>query len=590
MATRPLRYKVSTPAPAALNKLSFASPVIIAASWAILFSGVGTIFCCAYMMVATYSPLPFWDGWLQVMYGAQGGNPFTLDWIWSQYNDCRMPIPKLFLLADLHWFHATQVFLLGSIFVILFLQLLLFAWMLRALGGWRGSLWRTGVGLAAFCLFNLAQWENLTWGSQVCFVFPGLFASLAFIGLLLYWTPGAESGQKRHWRYLLLSITGALGATWCFANGNLLWPMLVIAALFLRLELRAVVIYVVTGTLSTALYMYGYIRPASNMAMGSMLRTAEYLAAYFGSSWVGTSSHYRLAECIGVLGIGSAFFFALRLRLYVEQRSLLSLQLVLLMLFSLASGAVTAFGRSQFGISQAFTSRYQTVALLFWCCLGLLVVDSLPALKSGGDRSVLAMQIAFLVIMAFGAFNAGTPLIRARVRSFHLNAGAAALATDVTDQDQLHWVYWGTRALNQANRYIRENRLSIYEKPIFGWLRHPLSSSVGVVSADQCSGQVESTTVMGGSGYPALRITGWAWDNKRQQPPVAIIAATQGTITGLGAVGDFRPMQKASRNWMGGNYLGYTAYLQNVGGPAPIEIYAILKGSPSTACLVGTVK
>ena len=245
-----------------------------------------TIASCAYMMVATYSPLPFWDGWIQVMYSAEGGNPLTLDWIWSQYNEHRMPIPKLFLLADLHWFHATQVFLLCSIFAILLLQLLVFAWMLRALGGWRGSLWRTGVGLAAFCLFCLSQWENLTWGMQVCFVLPGLFASLAFIGLLQYWTTNWQSPQSRHWGYLLLSIAGALGASWCYANGNLLWPILVVAALVLRLGLPAVLTYIVAGTLSTTLYLYGYIRPASNTSIGSIPATAKYLAAYFGSSWV----------------------------------------------------------------------------------------------------------------------------------------------------------------------------------------------------------------------------------------------------------------------------------------------------------------
>lgn len=542
------------------------------------------------MMVATYSPLPFWDGWIQVMYSAEGGNPLTLDWIWSQYNEHRMPIPKLFLLADLHWFHATQVFLLCSIFAILLLQLLVFAWMLRALGGWRGSLWRTGVGLSAFCLFCLSQWENLTWGMQVCFVLPGLFASLAFIGLLQYWTTNWQSPQSRHWGYLLLSIAGALCASWCYANGNLLWPILVVAALFLRLDLPAVLTYVVAGTLSTTLYLYGYIRPASNTSIGSMPANAKYLAAYFGSSWVGTSQHYRLAEGIGLIGFGLAFFFVLGLRSYLVDRRVLSIQLILLMLFCLASGAVTTLGRSQLGVPQAFSSRYQTVALFFWCCLGLLVLDSLSRLKFSGNRALLIAQAALLVIMIVGASYAGTPLIRARIRGFRLNAGAMSLATDITDRDQVHWVYWGSRALNRANQYIREKGLSIYHEPTAGLLGQPLESSVKLASPDWCSGAVESNRRMSASEYPSLRITGWAWDNKLQEPPAAIIAATQGTITGLGAVGDFRPMQKASRPWMAANYLGYTAYVQNVGGPNPIEIYAILKGRPITACLVGSQK
>ncbi len=590
MAPRPSKSELQTPDSTALNQKSFTPLAVVVASWTILLAGLGAIFCAAYTMVVTYSPLPFWDGWIQVMYGAEGGDPFTLDWIWGQYNEHRMPIPKLFLLADLHWFHATQALLLCSIFVILLLQLLVFAWMLRAFGGWRGSLWRTGVGLAAFCLFSLSQWENLTWGMQVCFVFPGLFASLAFIGLLQYWARFKRPEPSRNWAYLLLSIASALSASWCYANGNLLWPMLVVAALLLHLDLSAVLTYVVAGTLSITLYLYGYIRPASNMTIGSMPANIKYLAAYFGSSWIGNSRQYRLAECIGVLGFGLAFFFLLGLRSYLENRRLLSLQLLLLMLFSLVSGTVTALGRSQLGVTQAFSSRYQTVALSFWCCLGLLVLDSLPALKPGKMRGVLVVQAALLVTMVFGACYAGTPLIRARVRGFRLNAGAMSLATDIADHDQLQWVYWKPSSLNLVNRYIREKRLSIYHEPISELLGQPLASSFSLAPPDRCSGQIESTTRMSASGSSPLRVTGWAWDNKLQQPPIAIIAATQGTITGLGAMGDFRSMRNADHPWVAADYQGYTAYVQNLGGPGSFEIFAILKGSPATACLVGTGK
>lgn len=560
-----------------------------ASSWAILLTGFGAIFCCAYMMVATYSPLPFWDGWIEVMSGAEGGNPFSLNWIWSQYNEHRMPIPKLFLLADLHWFHATQVFLLGSIFVILLLQLLTFAWMMRALGGWRGSRWRTGVGLAAFCVFCLSQWENLTWGMQVCFVLPGLFASLTFIGLLQYWARGEQSPQARRWGYLLLSVASALGATWCYANGNLLWPMLVVAALFLRLDLRAVLTYVVAGTVSTSLYLYGYIRPAANMGAGSMTANAKYLAAYFGSSWVGTSQQYRVAECMGLIGFGLAFFFVLGLRSYVENRRLLSLQLVLLILFCLASGTVTALGRSQLGVSQAFSSRYQTVALFFWCCLGLLVLDSLPAVKLGSDHGVLIVQAALLVIMAVGASYAGTPLIRARVRSFRLNAGAISLATEVHDSDELRWVYWKPSVLNRVDTYMRKQDLSIYDEPIAGLLGRPLRTTFRLVSPDRCMGSIQTFTSMSSSGTaPDVRITGWAWDNKLHEPAAAIVAATEGMIVGLGAMGDWRPLQKAPRPWMADNYLGYTAYVHNVEKNDRIEVYAVLKDQQATACQIAS--
>jgi len=138
--------------PILVNK-GFAPQAIAIFSYAILLAGIITMGFSAYMVVVSYSSLPFWDGWVHVAFVARGGNPYTLAWLWSQHNEHRMLIPRLFWLADLRWFHARQVFLLASIFLIQFLHLLLLGWSMRVFGGWRGAVWRSGVGLAAFCLF-----------------------------------------------------------------------------------------------------------------------------------------------------------------------------------------------------------------------------------------------------------------------------------------------------------------------------------------------------------------------------------------------------------------------------------------------------
>ncbi len=150
-----------------------ASSVPSILSYLVLLAGLATIAFSAYLVVASYSSLPYWDGWTQISHAANTGNPSTLAWLWKQHNEHRMPIPKLFLLADLYWFRARQVFLLASIFVIQLLQLLLLAWSIRALGGWRGTLWRTGVGLLAFCVFCPSQWMSFLQGFQISSLVPG---------------------------------------------------------------------------------------------------------------------------------------------------------------------------------------------------------------------------------------------------------------------------------------------------------------------------------------------------------------------------------------------------------------------------------
>src|SRR5271167_4246521 len=187
------------------------SRIAILLSYAILLGGVITMGITAYMVVVSYSSLPYADGWIEANAGAYGTSPLNPAWLWAQHSEHRLIIPKIFLAVDLRLFHASQVFLLVSILAIQFLHLMLLGWSMRVLGGWRGTVWRTGMGLAAFCLFCPTQWENFGWGFQVCFVLPGLFATSSFVGLLLYWMDPKQPGRRRSWVWLVVANLAALG-------------------------------------------------------------------------------------------------------------------------------------------------------------------------------------------------------------------------------------------------------------------------------------------------------------------------------------------------------------------------------------------
>src|SRR5215510_4362960 len=148
-----------------------------ALSYVILVAGFLTIALSLYVVVTTYSSLPYWDGWRQIEVAANGASPVSPSWLWQQHNEHRLVLPKLFLAVDLRLFGARQVFLLASIFAIQLMHFALLSWSMRALGNWNGVLWRTGTGLAGFCLFCPTQWENFVWGFQVCFVLPPFFAT-----------------------------------------------------------------------------------------------------------------------------------------------------------------------------------------------------------------------------------------------------------------------------------------------------------------------------------------------------------------------------------------------------------------------------
>src|SRR5579859_5129673 len=96
-----------------------------ALSYLILLGGALTVALALYIVITTYSSLPYWDGWTQIEVAANGRSPLSPSWLWEQHNEHRLVIPKLFLAVDLLFFRARHAFLLTSIFVIQLMHLTL---------------------------------------------------------------------------------------------------------------------------------------------------------------------------------------------------------------------------------------------------------------------------------------------------------------------------------------------------------------------------------------------------------------------------------------------------------------------------------
>ena len=564
------------------------SPLSAVLSYLILLGGLITIVVTGYMVVMSYSRLPFAESWLQIWAPAKGISPVSLHWLWQQHLEHRFPIPKLFLAIDLWLFHASQQFLLASIFTIQLLHLALLGWSMRALGGWRGARWRVGLGLAAFCLFFPSQWETFVFSFEVNFVLSCLFASLSFIGLLLHWEKSQQPpAPKAPDRFLLLSILAALGATLSLANGNILWPLLIAAALLLRLRASAIATLIFSGTISILAYFHGYIRPPESdspfLSMQHPHKILEYLATYLGASW--TTTYGRSAMFFGFAGLALAVYVVCRVRLPVEHSGVFSLQLLLILTFCLATGLITALGRSSAGMAQAFSSRYQTFALLFWLALLLLLLIPLFS-KTQSQLPIVIAEACLLTIMLGGVRLAGDAVRHARLHGFELDVAAAALLTDTPDRAQLQLIYPDPNSALQLAPYMREKRLSVFAKrgPRLGE-RLDSVFQVAAPSKDACVGAVQSVAAVEGDAQ-ALKVTGWAWDREHRRPPTQIVAAADGVIVGLGAMGDWRPNLRATHPYLQTSFVGFTGYVRRAQPSAPVNIYAVLDRKHPEACSI----
>ncbi len=570
---------------------SFEQRAVSAFSYLILLAGIVTAGAAAYMVVLCYSRLPWSDGWVQIFVDASGESPFSLRWLWQKHNEHRLLLPKLFLGLDLRLFAATQKLLLAAIYAIQLLHWCLLAWSMRVLGGWRGPLWRTGAGLAAFCLFCPTQWENLVWGFQTCFVLPPFFATLSFVGLLLYW----RTQNAGAWKFILLSVLAALAAVCSLANGLLLLPLLALAAVALRLRKSVVLTYAIAAVVSIALYFYHYMRPPQSsdplLSLRSPAKLISYVATYFGSTWTTGSSwtghNLRIAPWLGLFGLAILLLFLLRFRKIVERHDAFVIQLLLLSLFCLGTAFLTATGRAGSGNGQAFASRYQTVALLFWWSLGCL---SLGAAAGSSKRfPLVAVQVLFVLVLLRGAVLVHFPLRDAREHAFQQHATAAALLTGVDDRKQIAEAFPEPDYVLRLAPFMRKERLSVFAHNNQKQLGVAVDAVVQIVDQEQCEGELQSIMSFKDGVGERLRITGWAWDLKGHKPASGILTVSDGRIVGFGAVGDWRPAVRTIHHEMNTSFVGFTAYAKTM-PEARVTIYAILRGSAPQACQVATLQ
>jgi hypothetical protein len=548
------------------------SPLSIWISWGVLLAGVGAIIASSYLVITTYSPLPHWDEWALFDHLATGGG-WSLPWLWAQHNEHRIFITKLFFLLDVELFHGTQAFLLLSIFLVQFLQLFLLTWSLRVLGGMRGAAWRAGTGLIAYCVFCPTQYENLVWGFQLQFVVTSAMATLSILALLLY---QRESRAK----FLVLSIVAASIATWSLANGMLLWPLLIAAALLLRMRRQVWASLVVFAILNIALYFFHYHQPSPRgqaLSLQSVVEMAQYVIVYFGSTWVRHSSGL-IALFTGVVGIGAALIVVARVLRKRDGEGLLQFELALLMLLFLATAAITSSGRLHLGLEQATASRYQTFALVLWCCLGLFLIVQVAASRTQFQITAMAL----LIIMLGFATQVRLPLIDAQWHQLRLKIISLSLLAGVEDPAVLAEAYPDPQVVLRDADYMRQHHLSIFAGKQYEQLGRPVSSQYHVGPASACTGSIASSEALPARDGQGVQLAGYAWDRKTRKPARDIVAALDGRVTGFGTSVVIPLTMHRAVSEAEASQFGWIAFAGNSANK--IQLYAVVGEDQSEVC------
>jgi len=404
--------------------------------------------------VALWRVLPIADGWASVsfyQYWLEGRS--GLEALIMPHNEHRIFVTRLANLLDFIVFDGVPklsfgLLLLGHIMLGVVLGALLSCGATR-----RMQLLASVIGIAFFVsplqIENLGNFFQIQWFASALLA-VGTFYPLAIMSRYSFGV-----------RWLLLGMAMFCNVLGLFtsANGLVVVVLASLMALVMTIRRYERLAFLVASLCSIAFFAQSIFsgntlaRPVAGFA--GIIEFVTYFAACLGQIIPTVTG----AELAGVAGI----IFSSVLILYwigqcIEDRypDAVTATLIMMMLASLGTAAMTAFGRAGFGIEQAMSSRYATWSLVFWFSMFAVVSRTWRRnwLRNAGYVGLAATLLLSYIVGA------------ARVPAYQERAEVIdALQHDLragSFPEKMVWVYPNPKSLIPILDFMRSRSLSIF--------------------------------------------------------------------------------------------------------------------------------
>ena len=495
--------------------------------------------------------VPFWDDWDLVGFlESVSTRGLRIGDLWAQHNEHRLVLPRLAMLALARasaW--DVRVTMAASIVIALVTLGVLGLVIDRSLRPSAPAL-RPWVFLSGSLMtFSMVTWENWLWGWQVQVFMSALAATVVAWALATY-------GPR--WPGPPLALAAAIGGALSFASGLVL---LAVVPIVLALDPRntsrrrgAALLTAAAGVAFVAIYLAGFHYPATHPgllpALGRPLGVVTYALAYLGSPFAVGFRLLTLADATPVIAL-SAVWGALGLavvaggaawtwRRHSADRAALVPWLALT-LFATLSAAMTGFGRLGLSIDSALSSRYTTIAALFWVSVtavtALIAARIVPGVSRRGAISLLAL-LAIVEVAAIAGYSISYTfgLQVAHVYRDGLRRGAECLRFHRIAPDHcLRLLYPDTAILRDRVRRVEALAIGPFA-PAAG---EPAFASYSIASASETAGSIDFI----GTDYDDTEfvVVGWGLDPVTRGSARGVLVVVDGQVMGRAVTGVERP-------------------------------------------------
>ena len=393
--------------------------------------------------------VPFWDEWeLVPIFQHLHAGHFLWSDFWRQHNEHRLFFPTLVLTGMAyisHWNVQIECFVSLAVAVGSFA--LLRKTVAEPLAS-KGQM--ILLFLLAMVWFSPVQIENWLWGWQLEWFMNVLGVMMVVFGI-------SRIKARRLSRVdLALILAGGILAQYSLGNGTLLWPLIVAALIYIRVRAREVILAALTGAVTTFLYYFHYAgtgEPSKTLAVHRPVQFGQYVLGYLGRP---LSFYHKPAMAFGFLLL--AVFISLSIYLLVRQQSRFNKALpwVVLGLYAIGSSIITGLARLGFGVGEAYSSRYTTIASLLLVSVIMLCWQNRQLLEAvfHDKHKLLAAAVAaglFCLLM----IEAGWGVHAANAQHDKLEIARQCSRAANPDAACLSSIYPDTRIVTPRLRYAK---------------------------------------------------------------------------------------------------------------------------------------
>jgi len=391
---------------------------------------------------------PFGDQWALIDDIARGKTPWNVAWLFSQHNEHRLVIPRFLTWLDVTVFHARNISLFVEIWLAMLLHATAICYMLERFTSFPESVKRTLQGVFTFCILHPSQYDNLTWAFQISFILAFTIATLAIVAAIYF------PILRPRWLVTIWISAAPLLAAFNLSGGLLVGIILLCIVFAYHLPERLTALISLAFLLSSGLYLWHLQLSDPAHSLSAALRDPKgilvYILTYFGASWTRILPHKeRPIALLSLLYLAYILIGALR-----RSHKLSSFEWFcvsecgFLILVALA----TALGRLHFGVGQAFASRYQTPAMLYWASLGAL---ALIAAWRRWPARFSSIQTATILLMLLSVYT--FPKIWQASISWQdpLKTACAAVIQGTYDQQTAKTLYANINGLEPGASFLR---------------------------------------------------------------------------------------------------------------------------------------